>query len=502
MTSDSVSAVAERDHRPAKAWRYCIGSAEKLEADLHVSVTLDEFSKPALDAQHLKEHITDQILYKYADWKAEKLKTSKTKASDVKIITVSQAWMWMVQDFVITATCKLPPEFPEMPRDSRYQNTNSHEDSDRQFRMRIGKYLSDLIDFPNQPEKAGLSENIFSTFERAISIIADRASAFLKLSITTRQQSSQNFGMEDFDVDREAEYLHDIVDLRGELAMIQSVFAQQEQVWKQAIRALFPRHWRDDRFQAPLAGTYGPALKQSRHADDREHTNDKPAKHDGEEKQEKGTYDRARAYEKQAKSNGDSMHSTAKTKASLDDRGLTEEYEEVWYIIARPQTQFETYRQRIARLDEDAARVEDSIKTTLDLRAKHATMAEAHATAQMSAAIFGFTIITIIFTPLSFMVSLFALPIRRFQANQVESRWDGVGGVYTTQYLGTYIGKTPSHSSLLQAILTLRSYRGSSSGYLYWDYDVGGCKISAQWEGEMAPQKVTRLAYTVPSDVC
>ncbi|KAI8946097.1 hypothetical protein F4801DRAFT_81567 [Xylaria longipes] len=49
----------------------------------------------------------------------------------------------------------------------------------------------------------------------------------------------------------------------------------------------------------------------------------------------------------------------------------------------------------------------------------------------MSAAIVGFTVITIIFAPLSFFTSLFALPIDQFQQNQE--------GKYTTNYIGKWI---------------------------------------------------------------
>jgi hypothetical protein len=51
---------------------------------------------------------------------------------------------------------------------------------------------------------------------------------------------------------------------------------------------------------------------------------------------------------------------------------------------------------------------------------KHASLRESHATSMMSAAIFGFTLITIIFTSLSLFASLFALPINRLQAQQIS----------------------------------------------------------------------------------
>ena len=114
---------------------------------------------------------------------------------------------------------------------------------------------------------------------------------------------------------------------------------------------------------------------------------------------------------------------------------------EGWRMIARPQRQFEKYKRRIAQLDEDADRVGQSISTRLELKSKHAGMQKAHATAVMSAAVFGFTIITIVFTPLSFMLSLFALPLELLQGYQINSRWPDTGA-YSTAYVGKWFGKT------------------------------------------------------------
>ncbi|KAI1194793.1 hypothetical protein F5X97DRAFT_335768 [Nemania serpens] len=103
-----------------------------------------------------------------------------------------------------------------------------------------------------------------------------------------------------------------------------------------------------------------------------------------------------------------------------------------WRVIAKPQSQFPKYQSRFQKLDEDAERVERHILVQLDLKQKHAAIKEAHTASVMSAAIVGFTVITIIFTPLSFLTSLFALPIDQFQQNQKE-------GKYATSYIGKWI---------------------------------------------------------------
>ncbi|KAI1172377.1 hypothetical protein F4777DRAFT_590564 [Nemania sp. FL0916] len=104
---------------------------------------------------------------------------------------------------------------------------------------------------------------------------------------------------------------------------------------------------------------------------------------------------------------------------------------DIWREIAKPQSQFPKYRKRFEKLDDDAERVERHILVQLDLKQKHATMKETHTATVMSAAIVGFTVITIIFAPLSFLASLFALPIDQFQQRE--------DGKYTTNYVGRWM---------------------------------------------------------------
>ena len=78
--------------------------------------------------------------------------------------------------------------------------------------------------------------------------------------------------------------------------------------------------------------------------------------------------------------------------------------------------------------------------------AKHASLRESHATAMMSAAIFGFTLITIVFTPLSFFASLFSLPIDRLQVHQTGGLFSDQSGMYSARYVGTYMGKSSFES--------------------------------------------------------
>lgn len=70
--------------------------------------------------------------------------------------------------------------------------------------------------------------------------------------------------------------------------------------------------------------------------------------------------------------------------------------------------------ERIIRLDEIAERVEISPQHLLDLQQKQITIQMARDTERPSAALKIFTIVTVIFAPLAFMVALFALKVDSF----------------------------------------------------------------------------------------
>ncbi|KAJ5038534.1 hypothetical protein J3E72DRAFT_377840 [Bipolaris maydis] len=211
---------------------------------------------------------------------------------------------------------------------------------------------------------------------------------------------SRGDDLKKLDIDKERRFLHDIDDIRGELGMIKRVILQQEEVWKTFASNAWPEHW--------SSGAEGRMVVK-------------------------------------------------------DDEGRSLEEEEEWQLILRAQTQFDRFRRRIAQLDEDAARMEKSIMAKLDLKQKHASLQESHATAVMSAAVLGFTVITIIFTPLSFLTSLFALSIDRFQRNQVdfyipnrenEVDFSNRTRVYTTNYIGKWAATTEL-ASIAVALLSM-----------------------------------------------
>lgn len=109
-------------------------------------------------------------------------------------------------------------------------------------------------------------------------------------------------------------------------------------------------------------------------------------------------------------------------------------------ILERPQTQFAKYKRQIAKVDENAARIEGCRAFQLGLMSKHASLKEARVRTLMSAAVIGFTIITIVFTPLAFLASLFALSTNQFQKHQHNSTQESGPPFYENSYVAKCMG--------------------------------------------------------------
>jgi hypothetical protein len=174
-------------------------------------------------------------------------------------------------------------------------------------------------------------------------------------------------------LDQEKQFLLNINDIRDELAMIKTVIEQQEEVWNM--------------FYEDLAKEVEMGDQQT--------------------EEEKG--------KKQAK--------------------------EVWEhdvisTVKRPKQQIPMFKLKIERLDNDAQRVKEAILDLINLKGAHASLKESQNSTRLNVAVICFTIVTIIFTPLSFLSSLLALPIDHFQHPNVNGT-----NVYPSRFVANWIGK-------------------------------------------------------------
>jgi hypothetical protein len=362
-----------------KQRRYCC-SANGLSLGIHFTQTLDEYCNPNMGPKILDIRNADQVVLRY---QTNQLGRRRRVDELLRVVTVPQAWLWKVNDMIVTAV-------PLEVRESLYRSLagslmglNSESDSSKdQAYWTLGLLLSDLVNILDRPFMAGLSEPIFNIFEKAIADLSEAVNKYIK-----------DTAVDTINIDTEKQFLHEIDDIRDELSMIKTILFQQEEVWREFAQRAWPLYWPDG-----PDGLFRPP------------------------------------------------ESPEKTEST--DPWRLERLQKMWNKIQRPQSQFAKFKRRIAKLDADAERVERAIDRKLDLKTKHASLNEAHTMAIMSAAVFGFTIITIIFTPLSFIVALFSLPVDRFQQQQIPSVWTDQAGMYSTNYVGKWIGEYNRYSSI------------------------------------------------------
>lgn len=98
----------------------------------------------------------------------------------------------------------------------------------------------------------------------------------------------------------------------------------------------------------------------------------------------------------------------------------------------------QAYLRQVDKIISDATRVGQTVQAQLDLMRTHASMQDTRNGLVLGVAVAGFTVVTIIFTPLAFVASLFALSIDKF----VDNQYDLVTGTDSTRvYRSAYIGK-------------------------------------------------------------
>lgn len=115
-----------------------------------------------------------------------------------------------------------------------------------------------------------------------------------------------------------------------------------------------------------------------------------------------------------------------------------------WVGLKSSAEDIDLFQKRVAKIDRDAERIENLIQNQLNVKRTYASIRDARTGLILSAAVIGFTVITIIFAPLAFMTSLFALPLEGLLKNQYQlDRGNGRDPItaYTTKYVAAWFGK-------------------------------------------------------------
>jgi hypothetical protein len=123
---------------------------------------------------------------------------------------------------------------------------------------------------------------------------------------------------------------------------------------------------------------------------------------------------------------------------------------QAWQMVRAAQVQLGQYEKRLHKIDSDAQRIEKRIQDQLNLKRTHASLQDTRTSLLLGTAVIGFTVITVIFTPLTFMTGLFSMPIDKLTKHKHESSSDTLGdAVYSSSYVGGWFSKqalSPSRS--------------------------------------------------------
>ena len=119
-----------------------------------------------------------------------------------------------------------------------------------------------------------------------------------------------------------------------------------------------------------------------------------------------------------------------------------------WNEVENAKNQLQGYRDRVKKIDRDAERIEKIIQDQLNLKRTFATIRDSHTSLLLGIAVIGFTIVTIIFAPISFIAVLFVVPIDKLVKHQVML---GDTPVFETNYIRKWFRKYTVNDKIIQS---------------------------------------------------
>lgn len=362
---------------------------------IHLERTLDEASYPGLSTGLLAKRNKDQVVMR------ELIRNSETREdsshTETPILLVAQLWLWRLDNVILSAHSLTPTskyhDFPYGPVGSDLEL----EDDARCERRWLGADTR-VPDLQLGLIIAGHIRQFGERYERGDVTFLPTLEIFYSAVASVLSDVDDYLGTESvskLDIGKEKTFLHNISDIRNEVAMIQEILGQQEEILSSLINDI--HHQRTKRDQ--------PALEND------------------------------------------------------DD-------ERAWDVINHAKDLLNKYIKLTEKIDRDAERIEKAILDKLNLKRTHASIQDAHNSVILGAAVIGFTVVTIIFAPLSFLVGLFALPVDQFSGLQYKQAGnaDTLKGKYLAAIFGIQLSWDVVHEPLTQ-----RSYhRNNNVGHHLW----------------------------------
>ncbi|KAI0546576.1 hypothetical protein F4679DRAFT_587418 [Xylaria curta] len=309
---------------------------------------------------------------------------NQKEPKDGPILTVPQLWIWMIGRNIISAYPEKDPE--------NFGRLRVFSPSYLSAGISTGLIIARHIAGFDKPSEKFTSPLDF--FEAGVVQVLEDVQIYTDIKTASRP-----------DLEKEHDYMFRIVDIREELAMIQGILSQQLDILDKLISGF--------EYHNPESLPF---------------------------------LDR-----------GDSTQIGDPTPTQDSSQGSFTEEEinimaEEWENVKSSRNDINRYQRRANKIDNDAERAEKRIQDQLNLKRTHASIRDAEASLLaaragliVSAAVIGFTVITVVFAPLAFVTALFALPLDALLKNQVQF---DVGGsdndeqkaspAYTTSYVGKW----------------------------------------------------------------
>ncbi|KIW81600.1 hypothetical protein Z517_04626 [Fonsecaea pedrosoi CBS 271.37] len=310
--------------------------------------TLDETHFPSLSAKALEDLNNDQVVSRECH---ELLSGEPTTEATKPILVVSQLWVWNF-DAVVLSAYSDPGKTPD---DSLLKD---HDIMESEFPVvdawREKQFGAKTLEGGRNPgvKVACLLHDQIDYFDKTqangmYQVPLDYFEMGVLRIIASVTEYTKNMDPQSLDVEKERTFMHDLSDIRVELDAIDQVLTQQKNIISD--------------FRGSLDAA-----------------------------EEDVTWHLENDADKRF------------VKRSLED----------------DKKRIDTYRTRIAKIQKDADRIDQAISNALNLKRTAASIQDARNSAKdartsllLGWAVLGFTIITILFAPLSFMTSLLALPV-------------------------------------------------------------------------------------------
>jgi hypothetical protein len=404
---------------------------------LHLPLTLDEYCTPSLSDATLLDRNKDQVVIRVATrHKQERERKDKKPAQSppiakarkemdptTRLLMVHQLWVYRFDNTHIISFPEVLLRQPGIMKilKSHFPLSRSFDDAlilstlDIMSMTSIALWLSGFIYLLETP--IGLEKPVLDIFEESTSVISNDVDEYFNKKTPKEQEKA---------ADGEKDFFHNIADIRGELSMLRAVVTQQEQVWttfKARLLLLL------DHLDTELGFAH---INAQTVASSALHVPDKVAMSPSPTAQSQGSTPRnadsqapgkvdpsstLQGLDTSATTSSSSSKSQVQGKAEAEavdvPRALQlylEDRATAIGIVSETSSLLQRLKDRIDKIDQDAERVQNLVPQYLELKRSYATIKEANYTALLGAAVFGLSLVTIVFAPLSFAVALLALP--------------------------------------------------------------------------------------------